>query len=94
MKIPSCYWKVYEIFHGYLEAHFNERPGHALVARKSYRILLGGIEGQVVDVNKWAKVIAKRMKLTMAMVLDGSTITCPKCGGALQLRQANTSSYW
>lgn len=70
MKIPSCYWKVHEIFYGYLEAHFDDRPGQALVARKSYRILLGGFEGQVVDVSKWTKVIAKRMKLTMAMVLD------------------------
>ena len=93
LRVPSCYWRVHKIFHGYLEAHFSDRPGHDLVPSKSYRILIGGVEGQVIDVNKWEKVLSKKMSLTMAVLLDAHTSTCPKCRERLP-QPKDGVSYW
>ncbi|KAK4949679.1 hypothetical protein LTR10_011520 [Elasticomyces elasticus] len=72
VRIPLMYWEHYETFHAFLEIGFRDRPGHDLVAEKSYRLLIGGMRGQVLDTAKWPHIINshKPIKLTMAMVLN------------------------
>jgi hypothetical protein len=92
LRVPSYYWKANEIFHGFLESHFRDRPGKAWVTRKSYRILVGGSRGIVVHASKWSSVVSKRAALTMAMVLDKGTI-CPRCGDVL-VQSTEEERYW
>ena len=93
LRVPSIYWRSYEIFHGYISAHFRERPGGTLVASKSYRILVGGMGGVVIDEQKWDHVVSKHLRLTMAMLLDGNVL-CPRCAGDLHDRGSNKSIWY
>ena len=92
LKVPSLYWASFPTFHGFLESHFQNRPGNALVSIKRYRILLGGTGGVVIDDWKWSTVISKHMKLTMAMLLNESRY-CPRCREELNFR-STTEKFW
>ncbi|KIV78852.1 hypothetical protein PV11_06461 [Exophiala sideris] len=86
LRVPHAICQHYEIFHGFLEAHFKSRPGlKFVVEKKSYRLIIGGIEGQVLDTTKWSQVIKNhpQIKLTMAIVLTdhhNGREWCMKCG--------------
>lgn len=92
LVIPRVYWESREVLHGFLASHFHDRPGRLWVVQKSYRILLGGSTGVVIDDSKWSKVITRKMKLTMAMLLDRQH-TCPKCNSELA-PQASPEAMW
>ena len=46
LHLPSHYWQAHELFHGFLNHHFRDRPGSLSVAQRSYRIHLGGSDGR------------------------------------------------
>lgn len=81
IRVPFLCWQRYENFHAYLEDRFKDRPGHDLVIEKSYRLLMGGINGQVLDTTKWPQVVngQRQLKLTMAMVVNLESHECMKC---------------
>lgn len=93
IKVPRHYWESFDIFHGFLATHFATRPGKALVKARRYRILLGGATGQVLETAKWQKVISARMKLVMALLVDGQKDDCPKCLTPLN-RCEESLNYW
>lgn len=93
LKVPSCHWASFEIFHGFLATHFATRPGMAYVTARQYRILRGGGTGQILDIDTWQKVISVRMKLVMALVLDRDNELCPRCQETFKIHRMETR-YW
>jgi hypothetical protein len=93
LKVPRHYWESFDIFHGFLATHFATRPGQMYVKARRYRILLGGATGQVLDIAKWHMLVSPRMKLVMALLIEGSSNTCPKCFSPLAPRR-DSLSYW
>lgn len=92
LRIPSLQWREYPVLHGFLESYFRDRPGIEWVKRKSYRIMLGGTTGLVIDEQRWTTVISKHMKLTMAMLLDEDS-RCPRCQQSLEVSLSD-GKFW
>ncbi|KAI1630117.1 heterokaryon incompatibility protein-domain-containing protein [Exophiala viscosa] len=90
IRVPQVICQYYETFHDYLVARFKDHLGLELVIEKNYRLIIGGMEGPVLDTTKWSQVIKvhPRIKLTMAMVLSNHCryVECTVCRQRLRRR--------
>jgi hypothetical protein len=72
----------WQIFHGYLELSFRNRPGYAKIVQREYNIAEEDGEGALITVDTWAQLIRPGMTLSLSMILRKSAAperACPRC---------------
>jgi hypothetical protein len=71
-----------QIFHGYLELSFRNRPGYAKIMQREYNLAEEDGEGALITVDTWAQLIRPGMTLSLSMILRKSAAperACPRC---------------
>lgn len=92
LRIPFLQCSRAEIFHGFLEAYFKERPGLNRVRRKQYFLALGKSKRRL-DNHRWPEKIRPRSIVTMFMIMVTGEFICFKCQETL-ISSNMSEFYW
>lgn len=95
IEVPLVFCRSSQIFHGFLETHFENKPGLKKVQARHYNLMLGGREGDVIleGSRGWrCGQIKASSKIVMAIYFSSSTVLCFECQTALAPR--NENAYW
>lgn len=79
LTIPYQYWITFEIFEGFLNHHFNDKPGEYWVRCEHYTIGIGYARAESIEPQAWSHIVRSKMKLTMTMICNPGVWNRPEC---------------
>jgi hypothetical protein len=96
VKVPLPFCRNFQIFHAFLETHFENKPGLSIVRAKHYNLMLGDRKGAIIlqGSEGWKSgTITARSKIVMAIYIASETSLCLNCGKALTKQSAEVYSW-